>query len=173
MKKKILLATAAVTAAMLIACGTDTNNEQTEEATTQEAFSDTLTTADLAVIINDTTVEIGADVNDYLDALGEPDDYSYAQSCTGAGEDKVYTYGSAYIYTNPVDGEDIIYLIELEGEETTARGIHVGSTLDELTTAYGDNYTDDGAEYLYTVDTTTIGFQLSNDEVTFIEVYGE
>lgn len=163
-----------------------TEIETKEVTTTQEAVSETeasneteveareLSDEDFAVIINDITVAIGADINTLTDFLDEPQDYSAAKSCTGAGEDKVYQYGNTYIYTNPTGTEDVIYLIEIEeGNEITAGGIGVGASKEDVLSVYGSGYEEDGANIVYnSASGMTMSFQTDGDTVSFIEIYG-
>lgn len=165
---------------------TVTEIETIEAATNQETVVESeisketegeikkLSDEDFAVIINDVTVAIGADINTLTDALGEPQDYSAAKSCTGAGEDKVYQYGNVYIYTNPTGTEDEIYLIEMEeGDEITAGGVSVGASKEGVLAAYGAGYEEDGANFVYNSENgMTISFQMDGETVSFIEIYG-
>lgn len=111
-------------------------------------------------------------MRNYVGLLGDPDDFASAKSCTEAGEDKVYTYGGAVIYTYITNGADIISLIEVTGGEALPSGIHIGSTKDEVIAAYGSNYTEDGTELLYQIGNKTIGLQMTNEKVSFMELFG-
>ncbi len=71
---------------------------------------------------------------------GEPQ-YFESASCAGQGMSKTYTYngGSFTISTNPVGPDDVIASISLfDDSVTTAEGIYIGSTLDDVKAAYGE-----------------------------------
>lgn len=127
---------------------------------------------DFAVVVKGNAIPLGGDMRNYVGSLGEPDEFGSAKSCTEAGEDKVYTYGGAVIYTYVTNGADIISLIEVTGGEALPSGIHIGSTKDEVIASYGNNYTEDGTELLYQIGNKTIGLQMTNDKVSFMELFG-
>lgn len=124
---------------------------------------------DFIIKVNDVEIKMGDDLNFYIKDLGEPDDLIQARSCNYDGDDKVYTYGDVMLYTYTNGKEDILYSVEIIGETPTLSGIKVGSTKQEVITAYGKNYTDDGMyiTYQYT-ENETIGFQIDKNVVTFI-----
>lgn len=127
---------------------------------------------DYAVVVKGASIPLGGDMRNYVGTLGDPDEFGSAKSCTEAGEDKVYTYGGTVIYTYITNGADIISLIEVTGGEVLPSGIHIGSTKDEVIAAYGRNYTEEGSELLYELGGKTIGLQMTNDKVSFMELFG-
>ncbi len=127
---------------------------------------------DYAVVVKGALIPLGGDMRNYVGTLGDPDEFGSAKSCTEAGEDKVYTYGGTVIYTYITNGSDIISLIEVTGGEVLPSGIHIGSTKDEVIAAYGRNYTEEGSELLYELGGKTIGLQMTNDKVSFMELFG-
>lgn len=152
---------------------------ESETQVTPEAVSEpvpvvegSVSEGDYVVVVKGTAIPLGGDMRNYVGLLGEPDDFGSAKSCTEAGEDKVYTYGGVVIYTYITNGADIISLIEVIGDEALPSGIHIGSTKDEVIAAYGSNYTEDGTELLYQIGNKTIGLQMTNDKVSFMELFG-
>ncbi|MDE7416067.1 MAG: hypothetical protein K2N44_07120 [Lachnospiraceae bacterium] len=128
--------------------------------------------SDFAVVVKGVTIPLKGDMSVYAAQLGEPDAFGSAKSCTEAGDDKVYTYGGAVIYTYITNGVDVISLIEITGGESLPSGIHIGSTKADVIAAYGSSYTEEGTELLYEMGNRTIGLQMSGDTVSFIEIYG-
>ena len=128
--------------------------------------------SDYAVIVKGVTIPLRGDMRNYTASLGDPDDFASARSCTESGEDKVYTYGGAVIYTYITNGADIISLIEITGSETLVSGIHIGSTKEEVIAAFGSAYSEQGSEWLYEMGDKTIGLEMSGDKVSFIELFG-
>lgn len=149
-----------------------TEEPQPTQETQQQESQKIISSADYAVSVKGILVPLKGDMRDYVDALGEPDGYSAARSCMESGEDKVYTYGGVVIYTYVTGGRDMISLIEITGGEALVSGIHIGSTKAEVITAYGNGYTEEGAELLYEMDGMTLGLQIDGDAVSFIELFG-
>lgn len=144
--------------------------ESTEEKTVEAVE---ITEEDFQVIIGETTIEIGGDMIAYQEVIGEPDDYSAAKSCLGTGEDKTFVYGETAIYTKPIDGMDKIYLIEVTGGAQLPCGIAIGSSLEDVERIFGACEETEGTEYLYSSADKTIGFDMDDGIVSFIEIFGE
>lgn len=151
-------------------------NEKEEIAKTptpQTTVKKGVTESDFEVTVNNTSVKIGSDMNVNKITMGEPDDYSAAKSCMGAGEDKSFIYGDITIYTKPVDNMDKVFLIEIYGGYTLHSGITFGNTLEEVEAYYGKTDDTAGYEYFYTLGSKTIGIALDDNAVSFIEIFGE
>lgn len=155
------------------------NEKESEQETKMQQVQETVTSVNseapvLTMDVNNITVKLGMDMNDLIDQLGEADDYSAAKSCTGEGEDKIYTYGGISLYTYPEHGKDIIFIIELAGEEVLASGLGIGSSRVDILAAYGEDYMDDGMylEYEYEEGATTLCFTMDGDIATLVEIYG-
>ncbi len=129
---------------------------------------------DFVIQIGDILIHTGDTMNALLEELGEPDDFVQARSCLYDGDDKVYTYGGITVYTYPSGEDDIVYLIEVSGEEKLLSGIGVGSTKADIASVYGDEYVEFGTMLAYDLsETASISFQMENDVITFIEIYNE
>ncbi|MDE7323306.1 MAG: hypothetical protein K2N73_11420 [Lachnospiraceae bacterium] len=137
------------------------------------AAEGSVSAGDYAVTIGGLMLPLGDDMRNYVGVLGEPDAYGAAKSCTEAGDDKVYTYGGTTIYTYITNGADIISLIEITGGEYLPSGIHIGSTKEEVIAAYGSAYIEEGTEWLYETGSKTIGLQMTDNKVSFIELFGQ
>lgn len=73
--------------------------------------------------------------------LGEELDMIAAPSCAYKGDDKEFVYDGMSIYTNPLGDRDVWFEAYISGGDwTTARGIGIGSTVDDILAAYGENY---------------------------------
>ena len=97
-----------------------------------------------------------------VSALGEPTKYFESESCAFQGMDKVYTYGSVVISTYPKDGVDYVYTVELKDDTiTTAEGIYIGGSIDEVKSQYGVPTKDTGTALIFKKDATelSIGYQ--------------
>lgn len=126
------------------------------------------------VEVNGVVIKIGDDLSVMVDSLGEPDDYQAAKSCIGEGDEKIYEYGGISIYTTPSGDQDLVYILELAGEEKLSSGIGLESSKQDVIDVYGENYTEDGNYMYYEYDdgSITLGFEFEGDTVNFIEVYG-
>ncbi len=119
-------------------------------------------------------VVVGTDMNSLVDSLasvaGEPQ-YFEAASCAGDGMSKTYTYkgGSFSISTNPSGNQDIISSVMLNDDTvSTAEGICIGSTADEITAAYGEATSSTDTTMTYEKGSSTIVFVLSDGKVSNI-----
>lgn len=133
--------------------------------------ADTISTADC--YIKDNFITIGTNITKLESNLGSPDEIYSSKSCTGYGEDKSFSYDNIWIYTQPdKSGDDIVSLIELEEGAKLKSGIGVGNSKDEVIEKYGNQFTTIGDCIEYQYENVNLSFTLQNDQVTFIEIYG-
>ncbi|MCM1307273.1 MAG: hypothetical protein NC223_01600 [Butyrivibrio sp.] len=109
-----------------------------------------------AVVNGSVEIDLGRSASEVIKALGEPDKYEEAASCYFDGMDKIYNYGSFEIRTYPSGGEDMVQdvCIMAAGDKAADSDIAVGSSLDEVLAAYGEDYTLVGKMYKYYFDET-------------------
>lgn len=115
-------------------------------------------------------IEMGAKVDSILAELGDPIEKFEAKSCAFNGYDKTYTYAGFQLLTSLPEGEEeTVSGIEFTDDmAATKEGVYIGSTLDEVTTAYGEDYEEKDGQYTYTKGNTALSFLVSDDSVTFI-----
>ena len=90
------------------------------------------------------TISIDMPTSEFIDALGDPDDYFEADSCAFQGKDKVYTYKDFVIRTYPKDDVDYVLSVELRDDVvTTPEGAYIGMSEDDIKGLYTD-YTVEG-----------------------------
>ena len=117
-------------------------------------------------------VSIDTDMASILEGLGEPDSYFEAASCAFEGLDKTYTYGSFVIETYPQGDKDYVSTITLKDDAvSTAENIYIGSSLTDVTNAYGADYTEQGSMLVYQKDGMKLCFLMDNDTVTSIQYF--
>ncbi|MFR5602043.1 MAG: hypothetical protein ACLTKI_06720 [Lachnospiraceae bacterium] len=105
-----------------------------------------------------------------LEGLGEYSNYAESTSCAFQGLDKIYTYAGFDIYTYPVEDQDFINSIYFTDETvSTPEGIHIGSTLEEMTAAYGEDYSEEFGVYTYTKDDSTLSFIVTDGVIESVE----
>lgn len=168
MKKTFALILAALLALSLSACdggAADPTQPGTDAPQTQGRSKYVFAAGEVRLPMNE---EFSA----LREALGEPETYYEAASCAFDGLDKTFTYPGFELVTYPVDEVDYIADIYfLDDTASTAEGIHIGSTLEEVKAAYGTDYTADefGFYYTYTDGDTQLKFGVEDGVVTEIE----
>ena len=135
---------------------------------------------DMGISVNGQWFPIWQDADMLLQALGEDYELWSAPSCVFEGEDKEFAYDGFCVYTNPDGDRDIWYSIFLESDAyATARGVKVGSALEETIAAYGDRYYWEGENLLtYSISgvegdiaSPCILFTVEESHVAAIEIY--
>ena len=120
----------------------------------------------------DVTVSVDENMKPILEKLGDPDSYFEAASCAFEGLDKIYTYSDFEIDTYPQGEEDFVSAIILKNDVvTTAEGIYIGCTKEDVTAAYGTDYAEEGNMLVYEKDGMKLCFLCNNDEVTSIQYF--
>lgn len=184
---------------MLCSCGQQTAAVQTvnagetngtvaeieEESITQTAYStDDIATGkfsekDLVFMFKGTQYPLNSDAAPLLEAFGPDYKETKAPSCAYIGEDKVFEYDFAAIYTYPLDGKDLIDEIDFfKGEYITNRGVGLGSTLAEVKSKYGSEGFDIDGMYTFVLSgkaddlkSPKLYFELTDGIVTGISYY--
>jgi len=123
--------------------------------------------------VRDFVVEMDQDINDVLAALGEPLGIFEAPSCAFDGIDRIFSYPGVQIHTYPVGDSDYVHTIMfLDDSHRTAEGaIRLGSAIQSVFDAYGEDYSYDSGMYTFTRGLTTLEFFVENDMVMGI-TYG-
>ena len=125
MKKALTVLLAALLALSLAACG-DAGTEPTAAPTEEPAATEPAATepaaepeeTEPAAEPEDSLLETaktfeGADVNELIAAIGEPESSDYAPSCLGEGEDGNLYYDGFTVYTyRDTDGEETVNYVE-------------------------------------------------------------
>ena len=133
MKKKMaaLLALVMVLAAVLCSCGGGDSNGNNSGNNSGSKSNDYYFKA------GDVKVEMKADAEAVLKALGSYKSSYEAPSCAFDGMDKIYSYGGYDILTYTMDGKDFISGVVLRDDTVeTPEGIAIGSKLDDVKKKY-------------------------------------
>ena len=113
-------------------------------------------------------IAMNAEASDIIDALGEYKDYFESESCAFDGLDKEYTYNGFVITTYPLDDVDYISSVELVDDTVeTQEGIAIGSSLDDVVSAYGESDSETSCEY--ELDDSELLIILEDGTVTSIQ----
>lgn len=96
------------------------------------------TVADMGFVYNGSMVVPGSDMESALSVLGAASSVNTAPSCIGVGEDKIYTYSGFTVESFPATTGETVLNITLTGASaSTAKGVTVGMTADDIAAAYG------------------------------------
>lgn len=183
--KKIFAALAVISTLALTACGGSGNDEKVIEgavannnvqSTTEksEASEESKEAAvkGYAFVYGDTAIEVDANMQPVLDAIGEPLSYFEAASCAFEGLDKIYTYAGVVINTYPQGDKDFVSSIILQDDSvSTAEGVCIGGTKQDMLNAYGDGYTEENGMLVYAKDGMKLCFIVKDDEITSIQYF--
>lgn len=165
-RKMVLLATAAVTALALTACGGSDTQSGSGSGSSQSSGGDGFTFTS-----GSTVIEMNADASAVVEELGEADDYFESESCAFEGLDKVYTYPGFQLNTYPVDDKDyVLSVVFMDDTVSTDEGISIGSTKDEVTEAYGEPESESSTEMVYAKGDTELTVGLDGDSVSTLEI---
>lgn len=157
---------------MLTACGGEPqgSSEAVQGSGSSGAQGTAVSKKGYVFTYNGTTVSVDQDMADVLKGLGEAASYFEAPSCAFEGLDKVYTYNGFTIDTYPQDGKDLVSAITLTDDiVTTAEGVYNGSSLADVTAAYGTDYAEEGGMVVYKKDGMKLCFIVQDDVVTSIQ----
>ena len=123
---------------------------------------------------NGVDIAVNSPMNDILGSLGNNYQYFEAASCAGQGISKFYTFngGSFVISTNPVDNLDSIAMITLNDDSvSTAEGIYIGNTVDQLKAAYGEpSSASTDTVFTYEKGSSTLVFQIDDESHKIISI---
>ena len=114
-------------------------------------------------------------VDTALDESKLPDNYEVAMEASCAGVGLATTYKtSAFDVELRLNSDDIITRIFLKDDTvSTAEGIHIGSTMEEVRAAYGEPAIDTGLSLAYTKGSSKLQFDFKDDgKVQFITYFG-
>ncbi len=99
------------------------------------------------------TIAIDADLASIVEDLGEPIYYDEAPSCAHEGKSKYYTYAGIDIESYPKGSKDLVYMIALiDDTVSTAEGLRVGDSREDVIEKYGEPTTDKEKSLLYKTD---------------------
>ncbi|MER2149089.1 MAG: hypothetical protein ABS987_08030 [Ruminococcus sp.] len=126
--------------------------------------------SDAVFVYNDRQVALNSDMDTVLAALGEANSMTTAPNCIGVGEDKTYHYDGFTVTTYPRGDKDYVMEIKvLDAAIATAKGIRLGSTMDDMTAAYGSGYRTFGYICAYqTNDNKSLQFFVEDGVITEI-----
>ena len=161
---------------------TNNNNNNNNNGSSQQSSKNTpkptdppkqegsFAASDAVFVYNNRQVALNSDMDTVLAALGEANSMTTAPSCIGVGEDKTYHYDGFTVTTYPRGDKDYVMEIKvLDAAIATAKGIRLGSTMDDMTAAYGSGYRTFGYICAYqTNDNKSLQFFVEDGVITEI-----
>jgi len=108
----------------------------------------------------DVVIEMDDNVAYIIEKIGEPSGEFEAPSCAFDGIDRIFSYPGIQIYTYPAGATDQIHTIGFfdDSVRTSEGGIRLGSSVQSLLDAYGDNYSYETGMYKFTRGNTFLEF---------------
>ena len=127
-----------------------------------------------SLVYKSVTITPGMPASEVIGKIGEDYEYFESASCAFEGLDKVYTFDDIEIYTYPDDGVDyIIYFALRKHMVTVGGGVTIGSSFDEITAEFGEEYELSGEEnegsVTYKCSGTYLKFLLRSSAAYYIE----
>ena len=117
-----------------------------------------------------TTIAMNADTAPIVAALGEPKNYTEEESCAFEGLSKTYFFGSFYLETYPGADGDYVHCVWLVDDSVaTAEGIYIGSSQQDVESAYGAEHFDGANSYVMEQGDSTLTVILENGVVSSIQ----
>lgn len=119
----------------------------------------------------ETVIKMNEAAAPLIAALGKEEKYFEADSCAFQGKDKTYTYKGFELSTYPVKGKDYVNSIYfLDSTVSTPEGIKIGSTYNDMVSAYGKEYKEQNGVYRYTKGNAELSIYTdSKKKITGIE----
>ena len=112
---------------------------------------------------------------DIDDSKFSDDDYEVSEvaSCAGQGLASLYSFKNGSFSVETMVGADTIVRIALVDDTvTTAEGVYIGQTIDDVKAVYGEPAESSETLYIYTKGTSELRFQIDgNGKVTEIDYF--
>lgn len=176
MKNRFILAAAVcVCIFALAACGGSGEKETTkapqgqgQDQTTGQAPSSS-SASGYVFTYNGVEIYAGEDAS-VIEQLGEPKDYSESASCAFEGMDKQYFYGSFYVTTGTLKGNEFIanYWFVDDTVETD-EGLCIGDSQDKVEQLYGADGFNGTNAYIYDKDDCELTIIIEDGSVSSIQ----
>ena len=151
MKKFLALCMVLLLIASMAAC-TDTPDDNNDIAPKNH-------TVNYSVNYMEVQIDVGVEAKDIISKLG---DYTSedGEACGTNEKDVIYTLSGIEIETHVSGDSEIVRQIKIVNDsQSTQKGITIGSTRDEVISAYGNNYTEGSSGALrYEGDSSAIEF---------------
>jgi len=161
MKKKLLFALATLLMLTLVLTGCGSNETDNNTSNEEKGYE---------FVSNGVNIPMLAQADTVLSELGEENTYFEAESCAYQGMDKIYTYNGFEVRTNEIDSKDYVTSVLLiDDSVSTPEGVALFMTKEDMTQAYGENYSEELGLYTYSKGESKLSFLIKDNEITSIE----
>ena len=113
---------------------------------------------DFNISYNGVRIDLDAEVEPIVKAIGKDYMYTEKPSCAYVGTDYSYNYTSFIIYGQKTDGKVLVSVLEIRDNTVDCGGIKVGQTFDDVKKVYGEPSTDLELSILYVKDGKVLKF---------------
>ena len=179
MKKTVLLL-GLMASMFLAACGGseekvisgEVNNVVTESSEKEEAQEETVQEDfnGYVFVSEGVSIEIDGEAQSYIDAMTEPLSVYESPSCAFGDLDKIHTYNGFEMDTYSLEGVDYVSaVIFLDESVTTAEGVGIGNTVEDVKAAYGEPTTEESTILAYEKDEMKLCFLIKDNSVVSVE----
>ena len=144
-----------------------TESAQTESAQAEEAQADV---NGYVFISEGVTIEVDGEAAAYVEAMSEPVSIYESPSCAFGDLDKIHTYNGFEMDTYSLEGVDYVSaVIFLDDSVSTAEGIAIGATVEDVKAAYGEPTTEESTILTYEKDEMKLCFLIQDNSVVSVE----
>ena len=123
-------------------------------------------------VYNGVNVYMGDYIENILTEMGPPTDYYESESCTSEGMMQTYCYGGGLEIASSAKTESDgyrIFMVSLTDDiNSTAEGIYIGQTADDMIKIYGTGYEEIFGCYKYVKNGAGLSFDVDGDIITCI-----
>lgn len=153
----------------------DDKKEKVVKIVNKEAEAEKQEEEMYSFVVNDVVITPGAEAEDIIAKLGEPNSFYEAPSCVFSGKDKVYSFSGFDVNTAPYKGKEVIVgvFFNEDGEAKTAKGIGIGSSLQEVKDNYGEPQKENTGQMIWENEEVEFSIVAINDEVTAVSYLGK
>ena len=118
-------------------------------------------------VIRDVEVHLNENIDNITAKLGEPLGTLVAPSCAFDGDDIIFRYPGVDLYTYPVGEDNFIHTIAFfdDSIRTNEGRIRLGSSLQSVLEAYGEDYVHEAGMYKFSRGDTMLEFLIEDDIV--------
>ena len=116
-----------------------------------------------------TSIHLGQNMAEILNAIGEPLGVHETPSCAFDGFDRIFMFPGVQFHTFPDGDDDFLQIISIwDDSVTTCEGVFLGSGWEDVLAAYGTDYSQDFSIFTFERGGTTLSFFVESDVVVEI-----
>lgn len=118
------------------------------------------------------SIEVDADLASIVAALGEPTEYDEKPSCGHTGTSLFYSYAGFEIESYPKGNKDLVFRVTLfDDSVSTAEGIRVGDSRENVIDAYGEPTKDSATSLLFEAKNMSLKIVMTDGGQTVSQIH--